>query len=131
MDPTRRRELTRYGAPAAFLAAVTIAVLLIRAGLNNGSSSQSSAGSVPTTTQATTTHTTATTTTTKLVLTGTPTTTAATTTTAPGAQYYVIKNGDTLGAIAARYSTTVGELLTLNPGIDPNALHPGDRIRVG
>jgi LysM repeat protein len=131
MDPARRRELTRYGAPAAFLAAVTIAVLLIKAGLNNGSSSQSRGGRAPTTTQATTTHTAATTTTPKLVLTGTPTTTAATTTTTPGARYYVIQNGDTLGAIASRYSTTVAELQTLNPSIDPNALHPGDRIRVG
>jgi len=130
VDPARRRELTRYGAPAAFLAAVTIAVLLIKAGLNNGSSSHSGAGSAPTTTRVATTPP-ATPTTTKLVLTGTPTTTAATTTTTPGARYYVIQNGDTLGAVASRYGTTVSALMTLNPNIDPNALHPGDRIRVG
>ena len=33
VDPRRREQLTRYGAPAAFLAAVTIAVILIKAGL--------------------------------------------------------------------------------------------------
>jgi len=63
-------------------------------------------------------------------LTGTVATTG-TDTAPPGAQYYVIQSGDTLGAIAAKYNTTVDELLTLNPQVDPNALHPGDRIRVG
>jgi LysM repeat protein len=123
MDPGRRRELTRFGAPAAFLLAVTIAVLLVKAGLD-ASDSNPSAVSRPTTTAASTR---ATTTTPKLVLTGT----TAPTTTTPGAQYYEIQSGDTLGAIAAKYDTTVDELLTLNPDVDPNALHPGDRIRVG
>jgi len=118
----RRQELTRYGAPAAFLLAVTIAVLLIKAGLDNGSETDTVAA--PTTTAQTTTHPT---TSTKLVLTGTttPTTTPAT------AQYYVIQSGDTLGAIASQYDTTVDQLLTLNPDIDPSALQPGQRIRVG
>lgn len=123
MDPGRRRELTRFAAPAAFLLAVTIAVLLIKAGLDT-SDSNPAAVSTPTTTAAATR---ATTTTTKLVLTGT----TVTTTTTTGAQYYEIEAGDTLGAIAAKYDTTVDELLTLNPDVDPNALHPGDRIRVG
>jgi LysM repeat protein len=129
VDPGRRRELTRFGAPAAFLAAVTIAVLLIKAGLNNGSEAQpTTVGAQPTTA---TTRTQAQTTT-KLVLTtpaGTLTTTTATTT--PAAQYYVIQSGDTLGSIAEKYSTTVDELMTLNPGVDSTALQPGDRIRVG
>jgi LysM repeat protein len=121
MDPARRRELTRYGVPAAFLLAVTIAVLLIKAGLDEAGSTTTSASTTTaarTTTQATTT---------KLVLTGT----AGTTTAPPDAQYYVIQAGDTLGGIATRYDTTVEQLLTLNPDIDPNALQPGTRIRVG
>ncbi len=122
MDPGRRRELTRFGAPLAFLLGVTVAVLLIKAGLD---SSDSKPTAVSTTRVAATTR--ATPTTPKLVLTGT---TTATTTT-PGAQYYEIQSGDTLGAIAAKYDTTVDQLLTLNPDVDPNALHPGDRIRVG
>lgn len=122
MDPGRRRELTRFGAPAAFLLAVTIAVLLIKSGLDNGSQEQTVAA--PTTTTQTTTEAK---TTTKLVLTGTvpPTTAPA------NAQYYVIQSGDTLGAIASKYNTTVDQLLTLNPEIDPSALQPGQRIRVG
>src|SRR3989442_13046757 len=62
MDPRRRQELTRYGAPAAFLAAVTIAVILIKAGLNSGAGSTTTVGLFPTTWHPTTA------TTTKLVL---------------------------------------------------------------
>ena len=123
MDPGRRRELTRFGAPVAFLLGVTVAVLLIKAGLDS-SDSKSAAVS---TTRVTATTQAATATGPKLVLTGT---TAATTTTS-AAQYYEIQSGDTLGAIAAKYDTTVDQLLTLNPDVDPNALHVGDRIRVG
>jgi LysM repeat protein len=124
MDPRRRRELTRYGAPGAFLVAVTIAVILIKAGLNAGSGSTTTAAlpTTPTTTKAATT-------TTKLVLTS-PQGTTTTETTAPGAEYYVVQSGDTLGSIAGTYSTTVDELMTLNPGIDPTALHIGQKIRV-
>jgi LysM repeat protein len=122
VDPGRRRELTRFGAPAAFLLAVTVAVLLVKAGLDS-SKSQPDTVATPTTTAAATAQTT----TTKLVLNGT----AAATTTAPNAQYYEVQSGDTLGAIADKYGTTVDQLLTLNPGVDPAALHPGDRIRVG
>ena len=127
MDPRTRQQVTHYGAPAAFLAAVTIAVILIKAGLNGGSPSTTTVG-LPTTSTATK----AATTTTKLVLTGPQagTTSTATDTTAPGAQYYVVQSGDTLGSMAEKYSTTVDELMTLNPGIDPTALHIGQKIRV-
>ena len=127
MDPRSRKQLTRYGAPAAFLAAVTIAVILINAGLNSGSGSTTTVG-LSTTSIATK----PTTTTTKLVLTGPQgtTTTTTTETTTPGAEYYVVESGDTLGSIAEKYSTTVDELMTLNPGIDPTAMHIGQKIRV-
>jgi LysM repeat protein len=134
VDPGRRQELTRYGAPAAFLVAVTIAVILVKAGLNGGSETQTTVGLLPTTTATTTRGTT-----TKLVLT-TPTVAAGTTTSAvtttgtetttPGAEYYTVQSGDTLGSIAQHYSTTVDELATLNPGVDPTALHIGQKIRV-
>jgi LysM repeat protein len=126
MDPRTRQQVAHYGAPAAFLAAVTIAVILIKAGLNGGSGSTTTAA-LPTTSTATKT-----TTTTKLVFTAPQagTTSTATDTTAPGAQYYVVQSGDTLGSMAEKYSTTVDELMTLNPGIDPTALHIGQKIRV-
>jgi LysM repeat protein len=123
VDPRTRRELTRYGAPAAFLVAVTIAVLLVKAGLSGGDGSTTTVGVLPTTRPTTTTGPT----TTKLVLTSP---TATTTTTAEEGQYYVIESGDTLGTIAEKYNSTVEELVRLNPGIDPTALRVGDRIRV-
>jgi LysM repeat protein len=127
MDPRRRQELTRYGAPAAFLAAVTIAVVLIKAGLSGSSGeSPSTVGALPPTAS---TRTSTAQTTTKLVLT-TPAVTTATETTTPGAKYYTVQSGDTLGSVAQKYSTTVEQLLTLNPGVDPTALHIGQRIRI-
>jgi LysM repeat protein len=114
VDPRRRRQLTRYGAPAAFLAAVTIAVLLIKSALNGGDAGVTTP-TVPLTSRTTTTR--------------AHTTTRAKTTTA-AAQYYTIQSGDTLGAVAFQEHTTVDELVRLNPGIDPTALHAGQRIRV-
>jgi LysM repeat protein len=124
VDPGRRRELTRFGVPAAFLLAVTIAVLLIKAGLDNSDSQSTTVAGATTTTAPATTQPK---TTTKLVLTGIPTTTTA----PSNARYYVIQDGDTLGGIAGKYGTTVEQLLTFNPDLDPNSLQPGTRIRVG
>jgi LysM repeat protein len=45
-------------------------------------------------------------------------------------EFYRIRQGDTLEAIAARFGTTVEQLLLLNEGIDPLALAPGQRVRV-
>jgi LysM repeat protein len=115
VDPRRRGELTRYGAPAAFLAAVTIAVILIKSGLSGGGAND--AISLPTTASHTTTQ--------------RVTTTRPATATTAAARYYTIQSGDTLGVVAVREHTTVEELLRLNPGIDPKALHSGQRIRVG
>jgi LysM repeat protein len=122
VDPRTRRELKRYGAPAAFLAAATIAVLLIKAGLSGGTESNpATVGALPTPSPTTT----ASPTTTKLVLTG------ATTTTVEEGRYYVVQSGDTLGSIALEHDTTVEELMRLNPDVDPTALNIGQRIRVG
>jgi LysM repeat protein len=124
VDPRTRRELTRYGAPAAFLVAVTIAVLLVKAGLSGGDGSTTTVAASATTRPTTTGRTT-----TRLVLTS-PTGTTTTATTAQEGEYYVIETGDTLGTIAEKYDTTVEELVRLNPGVDPTALRVGDRIRV-
>ena len=101
-----RVQLKRYGAPAAFLAAATIAVLLVRSGLESGSSTS------PTATVATTQ----------------PATTAATTSRRP--VYYRLHAGQTLSDVAIRFDTTVTRLLALNPRIEPTQLTVGQRIRV-
>lgn len=45
-------------------------------------------------------------------------------------EFYRVQSGDTLESIAARFDTTVGDLLELNPDIDPLTLATGSRIRV-
>ena len=55
---------------------------------------------------------------------------AATVTVEDRSYTYTVQSGDTLGSIAQKYGTTVNALTTLNPGIDPTALHIGQRIRV-
>jgi LysM repeat protein len=98
----------RYLAPVVFLLAVTGVVLVVRAGLR----SDSSPG---TTRPATTTK--------SAPAAGHPKPTAA-------KRWYVIQSGDTLDAIAARLGTSVAVLLRLNPGVEPTALRPGERLRV-
>jgi murein DD-endopeptidase MepM/ murein hydrolase activator NlpD len=44
--------------------------------------------------------------------------------------YYTVRNGDTLGAIAARYGTTVSRLAALNGIRNPNMIYAGQRIKV-
>jgi LysM repeat protein len=110
-----RARLARYAAPAAFLAAATVAILLVRSGLDNGDAAPPSTTAVVVTTS------------------GSGTTTSGstgTTTSAAGAQFYVIQAGDTLAVIADEHDTTVEQLLVLNPDVDPVALTVGQRIRV-
>jgi LysM repeat protein len=96
----------RYLAPVVFLLAVTGVVLVVRAGLRSDSS--------PGTTRSATT---------KSAPAARPKPTAA-------KRWYVIQSGDTLDAIAARLGTSVAVLLRLNPGVEPTALRPGERLRV-
>ena len=45
--------------------------------------------------------------------------------------HYLVKNGDTLGDIAARFHTSVNNLLALNPRItNPNLIYAGEVIRI-
>ena len=108
-------RLARYAAPSAFLIAATVAVLLVRSGLENGDTTSPPATTVATTTAPQTTQ---------------PGTTATETGDPAGAEFYEIEAGDTLAVIADDHDTTVEELLVLNPEIDPVALTVGQRIRV-
>jgi LysM repeat protein len=99
-------------APFLFLAAVTIAVLLIRAGLESGSSGSKETTTVPTQTPAT--HTT--------------TTRRART---PGArQFYTVQTGDSFSSISVKTGVSVADLERLNPGVSSNALRVGQKLRV-
>ncbi len=50
---------------------------------------------------------------------------------ASGATTYTVVAGDTLGAIAARFGTTVAALASLNHIADPNVIFVGERLVVG
>lgn len=105
-----RQLATRLAAPAAFLAGITIAVLLVRAGLNEGETTTAAQTSVATTTVATTART--------------------QTATEPAPVFVEVESGGTLDQIALDNDTTVEQLLQLNPGLDPTSLQVGQRIRV-
>lgn len=108
----RRAEVARFLAPAAVLLVVTVAVLLVRAGLEGGGKTAT------TTTRATKPQ----------------PITSRTTTTRPNPaarRFYTIQSGDTLETVAAKFGTTTQKLLALNPNIDPHALSIGQKIRIG
>jgi LysM repeat protein len=46
------------------------------------------------------------------------------------ATFYVVKTGDSLSAISVRTGVPVPTLESLNPGVDPNALQAGQRLRL-
>lgn len=48
----------------------------------------------------------------------------------PSAEYYTVKSGDTLSGIAARYGTTVKQLVAWNNISNPNLIYPGQKFRV-
>lgn len=111
-----RNLWARFGAPAAFLLAATIAILLVRSGLEDAGDSKS-----PTTTIV-------------------KTATAKTTTkpkpkpkpsTGTGASaFYTVAAGDTFGTIASKNGITVTDVERLNPGVKSTSLFIGQKIRV-
>jgi LysM repeat protein len=120
LRPPSRVALARFAAPAAFLAGVTIAVLLVRAGLAGSDDTTATAITATAPTRTTTTR----------PATTRRTTTRRTTTAAGNARFYTVEAGDTFGTIAAEFGTTVEELIELNPDVDPRSLSIGQRIRV-
>ena len=99
----------RYAAPVAFLAAITIGAVVVRAGFEHGKH--------PATTPTTT-------------VTGKTKTTPAHSHKRRHVHTYTVQSGDTLESIATKTGTTVARLEQLNPGVDPTVLRVGEKIRV-
>jgi LysM repeat protein len=60
---------------------------------------------------------------------------ARSTATAPAKQVprkrtYRVRQGDTLTAISDKTGVSTAALIALNPGLDPQALQPGDRLKL-
>ena len=104
-------KAARFMAPAVFLLVVTAAVLLVRSTLRSANPAAATTSGIVTKKPAA-----------APILSVSPP--------SPPKQYYVIASGDTLGAIASRFATTVDALLGLNPGTEPTTLRPGEQIRV-
>ena len=111
----RRDDWRRYAAPAAFLLAATIAVLLIRSGLQAGGSTRATTLDVPTTTHR--------------VVVATTTTTKKTTTTT-GQRFWVVQAGDTFGVISSKTGVPVATIEQLNPNVKSTSLFIGEKIRL-
>jgi LysM repeat protein len=115
----RHDDWRRYAAPAAFLLAVTLAVLLIRSGLESGTTGAPSSPPPTTSRNQVTTTTTTTTTTGK-----------RTTTTASGKRFWTVRAGDTFGVISSQSGVPVAELVRLNPNVSSTSLFIGEKIRI-
>jgi LysM repeat protein len=112
----RKHEWQRYVAPAAFLLAATIAIVLIRSGLEAGGSPSHATVSVPTTPR-------------KRIA-----TTSARTTTQKakpsGARFWTVGAGDTFGVISSKSGVPVATLQQLNPKVSSTSLFIGEKIRL-
>jgi LysM repeat protein len=109
----RRRNWTHYAAPAAFLLAVTIAVLLVRSAMTGGDTTSA----VTTLPRPPVRKTVATTTTTKPPK-------------RPAPRFYTVVAGDTFDVISSKTGVPVARIAQLNPGADSNALFIGQRLRL-
>jgi LysM repeat protein len=112
-----REDWRRYAAPAAFLLAATIAILLIRSGLQAGSSRARTNTTSSTPTQP---H--------KAV--SPPTTTAGTRTTVSGPRFWTVQAGDTFGVISTKSGVPVATIQQLNPTVKSTSLFIGQKLRL-
>jgi LysM repeat protein len=108
-----REDWRRYVAPAAFLLAATIAIVLIRSGLH--------AGTPPAQTSAVST---------KPHKTVSTSTTAGTKTTASGRRFWTVQAGDTFGVIATKTGVPVATIQQLNPNVKSTSLFIGQKLRL-
>jgi LysM repeat protein len=100
------RRVTRYAAPAAFLAAITIGAVVVRAGFEHGKHAGTTPPATVTTKQKSHAH------------------------HGHHGRTYTVQSGDTLESIATKTGTTVARLEQLNPQVNPTALRIGEKLRV-
>lgn len=108
----------RYVAPAAFLLAATIAILLIRSGLQSGRSVRATTS--PALTQP------------RKTVASPPTATRATTTTttASGPRFWTVQAGDTFGVISSKSGVPVATIEQLNPNVKSTSLFIGQKLKL-
>ncbi len=102
MAPTS--QASRWLAPLALILAALVTALILASGGGSSSGSDSLAPATGSTTETT-------------VKTG-------------GRRYYTVRSGDTLTSISLDTGVSVEQLQQLNPGLDTQALQPGQRLRL-
>jgi LysM repeat protein len=111
-----RDDLRRYAAPAAFLLAVTVAVVLVRAGLHSGGHTADTTTTPPVTTQQAS---------------ETATVTSTSKTHKPAARkYWTVQAGDTFGVISSKTGVPVATIEQLNPTVHSTSLYIGEKVRI-
>jgi LysM repeat protein len=111
------QEWRRFVAPAAFLLAVTIAVVLVHSGIESGGGNGSvtipaAPSSAP-----------------KRVATSTTSTTTAKPA-APTRRFWTVRAGDTFGVISAASGVPVATIEQLNPKASSTSLFIGEKLRL-
>ena len=102
-----QQDWRRYAAPAAFLLAVTIAVVLVRSGLEHSpstSSTSSTTRAIPPSPQVSTT--------------------------ANKREYWTVRAGDTFGVISSKTGVSVARIQRLNPKVTSTSLFIGEKVRI-
>jgi LysM repeat protein len=112
----RGEDWRRYAAPAAFLLAATIAILLIRSGLHAGGPFTTTKA-VPSTVP-------------KTVVTSKSTTTSKTASTAVARRFWTVQAGDTFGVISSKTGVPVATIERLNPKVKSTSLFIGQKVRL-
>ena len=110
-----REDRRRYVAPAAFLLAATVAILLIRSGLQAGRSTVTTTSAVVTQPRTT--------------VPGQTTTHGATTTTS-SPRFWTVQAGDTFGVISSKSGVPVATIEQLNPNVKSTSLFIGQKLRL-
>jgi LysM repeat protein len=103
----RQQDWRRYAAPAAFLLAVTVAVALVRSGLEHSSGTSpptTTARSIPPSPQVSTT--------------------------ANRREYWKVRAGDTFGVISTKTGVPVARIERLNPKVTSTSLFIGEEVRI-
>ena len=101
------QDWQRYAAPAAFLLAVTVAVALVRSGLEHSSSTTTTTATarrIPPSPQISTT--------------------------ANKREYWKVRAGDTFGVISGKTGVSVKRIQRLNPKVTSTSLFIGEKVRI-
>jgi LysM repeat protein len=109
-----REDWRRYVAPAAFLLAATVAIVLIRSGLQSGASAPTTSAVVTTSQKTVSTS-----------ATGRTTTSSSTT-----PRFWTVQAGDTFSVISTKSGVPVATIQRLNPNVKSTSLFIGQTLRL-